>query len=429
MKTMMLMMAVVIGALSAQAVVLNTRLGVYYPTITQAVEAAASGDGLNISTGVYAETVWITNKALTLVGGYATNCTTRIANARSVITRSGGVRVRYVRPVKLEWLMITGIVSGIALDVRDGASVTCNHSRIMYNSGALLSVGGGVVVRYGSYALLSNVMVSLNSATVRGGGATVYENSTLVLEGYSTEVHANSAPVGGGVSVGYNGTLLVNGGAVYGNAAGQGGGVYLSNGTLVVQGDGGAIGWALASYNLATNGHGGGVYAFQSRVIVSNQGSIAKNLSSGDGGGIYAEQSYVYFGDATLGAPASNEANRAEAGSGGGMYLVNSTAVCERATIAGNYAEAWYGGGAVRLAGGAHSVFSNCVVQDNCALAFGGGMTVFPGTNSWSIEGGIWASNSTQQSGGVIAAGGPANGTMRLATFTANRARNYGGAC
>lgn len=375
MKRLLVMIVVVMSAVDARAVVYNPRLGVYYPTITQAVAAAAAGDRLHVSTGIYAETVWLTNElnGLVLSGGYATNGITRLHGAYSVITRGATVAGGY-QTVTLEYFALTGNLNRTTLRAENGVCVTCAHCRITGNRGSVfLDVARVVDVRDGGRLVLTNTVVSGNSHPTRGGGAIVTGGKSLLIVESDSTIEENAAPLGGGVAVDGGGALVVRG-VVRGNTATSGGGVYVDGGSVLAHGSTAAIGAAHGG-NMATN-IGGGIYAVRATVIVSNGAVVAANRVMNDGGGVYAEDSRMRFVDATLGDVNTNFSNYALGGSGGGIYLERSTATFERAVVAGNVAGETLdtcGGGGIALDDGSHVSLRRSVLQGNRTAASSGG--------------------------------------------------------
>ncbi len=431
-----MLVVLVYGALCAQAVVRNTRTGTLYPTITQAVNAALDGDTLNLATGLYAETVWITNKALTLAGGYDTGGVTRIANTRSYIgsSASGGVRVRYVAPVVFDRIAISGVVSGIALDVRDGASVSCRYCRIQHNRGALLTDGGGLVVRYSSHASLFDTRLEFNSAPRRGGGAYVTDNSALTLEDLFSVVANNTAALGGGVAVEAGSRFGMYNALLYGNvSSNHGGAIYASNSAVIAAGPNAAIGEQPLERNRAVNGSGGGVYAMDATLIVSNGAYIVGNISSNHGGGIYAGRSHVQLSSgALLGAPTTNWGNCSVAGCGGGLYLRRGTAALHDARVRANSAGNRLAGAGLFVQDGSQCIISNSTVHDNAAVrgdSFGGGIMIWSGAgelpSTWALSGSVVSNNTCGTAGGGLLLRDHA-GLISTSRVVGNRAA-YGG--
>jgi len=77
--------------LNSSATVKNQRSASVYPTIQAAVDAAINGDKLLVSTGLYLESVFITNKFIELEGGYISPAfSSRITDNSSTVIGTNG---------------------------------------------------------------------------------------------------------------------------------------------------------------------------------------------------------------------------------------------------------------------------------------------------------------------------------------------------
>lgn len=309
--------------------------------------------------------------------------------------------------------------------------------------------GGGAWCE--AFGVLSNCIISGNSAYKRGGGACYGTLDTCMLAGnsasfgggayYSTlnncTISGNSAPnnYGGGAYYGTLSNCTLTGNSAYvgggsshssladctltGNTASSaGGGSYygtLNNCTLTgntaTRDGGGAYDSALnnctLTANVATNG-GGSAYGALTGCILS--GNTATN-----GGGSYA-------GTLNNCLLTNNSAVR----SGGGSY----TGRLNNCTISGNTA-AYSGGGAC------NGILSNCLISGNTAGTFGGGAH-FGTLNNCTISGNSAGSGGGVHSGtpnncaifgntAVTNGGGSYGGTLKNCTLTGNSADDSGG--
>lgn len=386
--------------------------GCTYATIGAAVAAANPGDRLLLEGGVtFVENVLVT-KNLILQGGYA-GCASGSTN-RTVINGTGSgstVIVNAGLTATLENLEITNGISsfeggGIRFAWGSGTgSLTLENVHIYGNTAVW---GGGLWV--GPFAEVSGTDVNIynNIATSFGGGVRLFGAQAVFT---STNIHANTAPLGagvygtlettaplldlrsyadlygnqaltgggqgGGVYMRQGTVLLADCSDIYNNNAIQGGGAYLITTTLTMQGDCSEI-----ENNRATN-HGGGIYAQSSTVNLDNEAELYNNEAgtggSGSGGAAYLDNS-DFWGDKAL--IYYNTASEF----GGGVYATNGSLLdmdlggylcsgprCSR--LSHNIATALYGGG-VYATGNSEVDLRQVFVENNIAN-LGGGIYAF----------------------------------------------------
>ena len=326
--------AALLCAATAFAGVRINGTGVVYGTIQEAVNAAASGNALNVATGIYAGQVLIENKNLMIVGGYDTNCALKISDGGTIITGvSDAVSVVYCRNmvVTLRDIGITGgrTNCGAGLFVDRSARVVANHCEVFGNVAA--GYGGGACVL--GTLVLTNTLVRDNQADY-GGGVCVQTGAVLFMYEYNTtdttncDIYHNWARYdGGGVYVSTNAAQREFSDAdVYANTCGRcGGGVALCPGALLFASDNMTCIGNQHGYNVATNG--AGVFACGATVIVSNGSRIGNNQASGDGGGVYLTNSALYvYRNSQIGRTVEGITNSA-LGNGGSIYMVDATLV------------------------------------------------------------------------------------------------------
>jgi len=442
------------------AVVRNVNSGVYYPTITQAVTAAANHDVLNIATGVYNEAVTINGKWLTLDGGYQTNCITQIASAMSVITKppfSGTALTLANATAVVLHVAVTGVTS-CAINVRDYSVLTGRYVSSMYNRAGTLGNGGGLCVRYGAQAVLEDANISYNTAPSAGGGVFVSDSSLLEC-GAATHVQYNYANEGGGVAVTNAGVLIHAMADVAGNtAARRGGGLLLVKAHATVRGSGTSIGYLMR--NMVTNGSGGGIFARSSTVVLSNETRLSRNYASGDGGGIALQNSTLLADHMRIGALFNTDTNYA-GGNGGGIYADRSSvtltngmelfngsaangagiyALTSLVVIAGSTVGRTAGvfSNRARIDGGAFygigstALLSGASILENSADDDGGGFyfekpSYFTATNC-SFSGNVAGSGSGHRGGAFCALDGPTYACFDNCQIISNSAGQEGGA-
>jgi hypothetical protein len=306
-------------------------------------------------------------------------------------------------------LVIDGNRNGMAggVDVYDPLITLYNPGTLIMNDGTHLTgnyhnyslggdAGGAVGMEDGTF-IMNGGEISGN-ATVGSGGA-VYMNQSW---GASTSFTMNGGLIA-------NNTADVNGGAVYmyGTANAYAPFTFTMNGGEIrgnkpPPGDGRGGGVYVGPGNTFTNHKGtitlneaflgGGVF-IDDAIFTMNGGSVSVNTAYGDGGGVYVDDAIFTMNG---GSVSINIANR----DGGGVY-VGSDAV-------------------FTMSGGAS-------IDGNTAERIGGGVcAVIGASGSFSMSGGSITGNTSndtgESAGGVFFSGGPF--TMTAGTITGNRAPN-----
>ncbi len=347
-------------------------------TIQAAVDDAQPNDVIVVTNGIY-------NTGGKAVYGTMTN---RVALDR-------GVTVQSVNGPEVTWIMGAG--SGGNDTNGDGAircayvgsnawligfTLTNGHTRSKGDAVYEQSGGGAWVANYG---VVSNCILSCNSADYSGGGGYGYKfynciisNNTVFTNGggvcsanlYNCLLVNNKASIGGGGA--YNSSLFActvrsnltsnNGGGAYGgtlsnstiqgNTALLGGGTYSSTlyycyvtSNTASSGGGGYLGtnnYCIINRNYATNS-GGGAYGG----TLSN--STIQENSTLQGGGTYSSTLYYCY----------VISNSASSGGGGFLGAINNCIINR------NYA--------TNGAGIYNSTLKNCTVTENAAKTSGGG--------------------------------------------------------
>lgn len=256
-------------------------------------------------------------------------------------------------------------------------------------SGVLQNTGGKHIftVDRGTLDINGGYIVGGGSDGTPGGGIYV-DNGTVNIQG--GVIAANRGSSGGGIFF-QNGTLNISGGAVTGNwvnsGHGNGGGIYVNSGTLNLSG-----GYVTNNYkecgcndcrNDVNNTHGGGGIALANSSVMNMTGGYVTGSYSGlAGGGIYAG----FFGH-NVGFTMSGgtiAGNCAELGEGGGLRIAGGTNGVIQATnkvyITNNITNSnndWGGGGIFVQEKGNLSIV-NSLITNNSAGGFGGGVGACP---------------------------------------------------
>lgn len=257
-------------------------------------------------------------------------------------------------------------------------------------SGVLQNTGGKHIftVDRGTLDINGGYIVGGGSDGTPGGGIYV-DNGTVNIQG--GVVAANRGNSGGGIYVN-SGELNISGGAVAGNEvinghSDNGGGIYVNSGTLNLSG-----GYVTNNYkacdcndcrNDVNNTHGGGGIALaNSSVMNMTGGYVTGNYSGLAGGGIYAG-----FFDHNVRFTMSGgtiAGNCAELGEGGGLRIAGGTNGVIQATnkvyITNNKTNSNndWGGGGIFVQEKGNLSIVNSLITNNSAGGFGGGVGACP---------------------------------------------------
>ncbi len=218
-----------------------------------------------------------------------------------------------------------------------------------------------------------------------GGGIIIGGSGHLIVE--SGAITGNSAINGGGIFV--YGELVMTGGSVTGNTGEDCGGIYnyggtitlgtqesavtISNNTARSAGGGGINNKGTATLtkcvisNNAANAEGGGIYSGPDTNLTATDCSFTGNTTNSDGGALCS------YGTSTLTDCTLNE-NKAKA-SGGAIRVYGGAVVLNGATLNKNTAEG-YGGGIFCNNDGVLKVLSSSSITGNVAYKGGGGVFV-----------------------------------------------------
>lgn len=258
------------------------------------------------------------------------------------------------------------------------------QSGVLQNTGGqhIFTVDGGTLDINGGY------IVGGGSDDKPGGGIYV-DNGTVNIQG--GVIAANRGRSGGGIFF-QNGTLNISSGAVTGNEVvkgheDNGGGIFVQNGTLNLSG-----GYVTNNYKACdcdvcqgdvNNTHGGGGIALaNSSAMNMTGGYVTGNYSGLAGGGIYAGfHSHNVKFTMSGGTIASN---CAELGEGGGLRIAGGTDGVIQATnkvyITNNITNTNndWGGGGIFVQDKGNLNITNALITDNTAGGYGGGVAACP---------------------------------------------------
>ncbi len=176
----------------------------HYPTLEEALHAAASGDTLLLEEGVY-----------TCASGYT-------------ITKDLTLRGSSEGATILQTSETPGGVPNVSvLTIKEGLRVTLNNLRIRHGSNRN---GGGIFLSRGSSLTMENCTLSKNRALYSGGGIFARDGNTLKMSNCTIAHNAarsesDMEPCGGGIAA-FESSLHMTNCTVYGNSGAFGGGIY-----------------------------------------------------------------------------------------------------------------------------------------------------------------------------------------------------------
>jgi hypothetical protein len=187
--------------------------------------------------------------------------------------------------------IITGNTStsgGGGVYVADGGIFTMHGGAVSGNTSSY-SGGGVYIADSGTFTMYGGAVsgnTSSSSSSSSGGGVNVY-GGTFTM--YGGTVSGNTSSHGGGVYVADSGIFTMHGGAVSGNTStsGGGGGVYVTGPSGIFTMHDGTVSGNTATGNNYTGSLGGGVSVTYYGTFIMNSGSVSSNTSSSyDGCGV-----------------------------------------------------------------------------------------------------------------------------------------------
>ena len=269
-------------------------------------------------------------------------------------------------------------------------AIKVNGGTLDIRGGALRNSSGKriVLVESGTLTMSGGYIVGGGSDGTPGGGIYV-TNGTVNIQG--GVVAANRGSSGGGIFF-QNGTLNISGGAVTGNWVNSGhdngGGIYVNSGTLNLSGEG----YVTNNYkacdcndcqNDVNNTHGGGGITLANGSAMNMSGGyVTGNYSGLAGGGIYAG----FFGNNVRFTMSGGTiaSNCAALGEGGGLRIAGGTdgmiQAANKVYITNNITNSNndWGGGGIFVQDKGNLNITNALITDNTAGGYGGGVAACP---------------------------------------------------
>ena len=342
-----------------------------FATVQHAVNAAASGDTVNVGMGTY--TGNITMASGVSIRGAGQNVTTlRGTGSGSVVTATSIGADTSLAGVTITGGNRTGDGGGISLS---GSDITISDTAVLGNSATVN--GGGIACETYSSPTITNVLVLNNKATSDGGGIFCYQSTPLIAT--DTVMANTSGDDGAGIACETDASATIASTTIVRNVAGAGstncgGGIYCSGSADATITE--------STIDGNTAGSGAGVACLGSAAkLEANE--IAVNQASHYGGGVYWDttagrvDSNTFVGNNAVqyggGICASSTASplpvvnnvlaaNTAATAGGAIFDYNCGVVATNNTITGNMAVT---GGAVRHSTGTTPTITNCIIWKN----------------------------------------------------------------
>lgn len=265
-------------------------------------------------------------------------------------------------------------LSGSLVTIQAGATVTIDSLTLQDGS----ATNGGGINSFGNLTL-RNSTVQNNSATSAGGGVLQWDGGSLTIDGSTIDSNVSSLD-GGGVYVRNASALIQNRTLITGNAAAdQGGGLFQTgdgSGSVTVKN-------STIQMNEAGN-DGGGVFNVNNATMSIQSSLISRNSAGRNGGGIWTGHdtgtgAFLTISDSDITLNTASGASATEGG--GGIYIEAGTVtISGGSTLQSNLANGNAGsGGGIFLLDGDLDV-SNTEIQSNTANRAGGGVEIVDGT-------------------------------------------------
>ncbi|HTE05123.1 MAG TPA: right-handed parallel beta-helix repeat-containing protein, partial [Planctomycetota bacterium] len=337
-----------------------------HPTIQAAIDAALSGQVIEVSPGTYPEALDFSGKTITVRSASG-------AAVTAIDATGTGLPAVHVGAGSAAGTTLKGFT------VRGGSALTG------------LGEGGGLLAQSATLAVQDCTFTG-NTAT-SGGGAAVVFSAQVGFQGCDfRDNHATTA--GGGAWV--NGAVADFTGCTFSanDAAGSGGGLEVNTQATVTLTD-------CRVHRNVSAGSAGGVSVLGSTANATLTGCRIEENTAAAAGGIGVNGAQATLSGCEV---LNNLATLASAVSGGGLQAQGSgTLLVSNSHFTGNRAE--NGAGALLIVYAGSATFSGCSFHQNVANVFGGGLAVTNGS-AGTASGCSFSDNQGLIGGGVFAGGG-----------------------
>jgi parallel beta-helix repeat protein len=389
--------------------------------IQGAVNAAQSGDTINVAAGTYLENVNI-NKGLTLKGTGNPTATSFALNA-ILGTGSDGITapIIYVNPTAKIQDGVTLASLGGTVNIAAGTykeNVKIDKSLVLKGAGSTKTIVDGNKV--GPVFTIgknnANAVVTLAGMSITNGkaenvykfGGGIYNAGIATITGCT--ISGNTAEYGGG-GIYNGGTVTIIGSTISGNSAKYDGGGIYNGGTATITGS-----TILGNKVEYTYGRGGGIFSSGNAYIPSTLKVTSSTISGntgGYGGGIYTGGGIATVTGTTV--TGSTISRNTATHSGGGIHSDGGPIEVTNSIISGNTAS--YGGG---ISGRSMKVTGSTISGNTVSFGGRGGGIVADGTST--ITGSTISGNTGE---GIYLGAGSTTTTILDSTISGNT--GYGG--
>ncbi len=267
------------------------------------------------------------------------------------------------------------------------------HNAVKNSNGETEGNGGGIFVGKNGTVNLNGGLIDWNSGSA-GAGIHGWE-ATINIAG--TEIACNNSTDKAGAIFLNGGTLNLKQGSIHENSAkGNGGAIYSINATINMTGgeigdSSRTTGATSTDFSNKSGEHGGAIYIKEGSTLNLHGGAIAHNVSMQAGGAVFSESATDKI---NITDPFVAKYNKSAA-SGGAIYAFGVVTM-SGGTLDHNSANGWGGGIIVKTAG---NVFSGGTISYNSANSGAGGVCIDGNT---TFDGVTIKNNQTAEHGGGI---------------------------
>jgi len=377
----------------------NGTLTYPFSTIQRGINAATTSDEIIVANGTYHENINFNGKNITVTStnpydsdivaatiidgsqngtvvtfsnGEDTNCTlTGFTITNGYAYNGGGIYCDGSSPT-----IANCIIKNNSVEWNGGGGIKCSNASdpiikdciITDNSAENDGEGGGIYCEYDSSPEITNCIIANNSSHYNGGGIYCTDSSNPTITSCVIANNISEEGYGGGIFSWEGNNILVRNCDIVGNIAGiNGGGLFCAHSEPKILGN--TISGCFA-------GFGGGIYSYDSSIVVSDN-YLSGNVAVYGGGGIFSTganpviknnyitynyHSGIYAYDTTIEVKNNTIAGNEGFLSGGIACDANSVATIENNTIVENWGR---DSGGLGLDVGSEAYVSNCILWDN----------------------------------------------------------------